>query len=131
MTMPAPHQPGARDLMIRMYDLMNRVEYDRIGEVIAADAIIEWPQSGERLRGPRPMQRVMEEYPGGRIEPAINAVDFPEREEEEFLLTPMFTIVRTESMGDTATSTCGLATPTARTGTSSRSPRPRTASSCT
>ncbi len=102
--MPSPHQPTAKDLTLRLWQILNDQAYDSLPEVLTPDSIIEWPQSRERIRGYRALQQIMQAYPGGAVEPAITKAQFAEGDEAEFLMTPMFTVVRTEAAGDHATS---------------------------
>jgi hypothetical protein len=48
-------------------------DYGRLEEVLHPEYVAEWPQSRERVRGARNMQRIMEEYPGGRIDYDVEA----------------------------------------------------------
>ena len=42
-----------------------RGDWDEVGEAMADDAIVDWPQSGERLVGRQACLTVYRNYPGG------------------------------------------------------------------
>jgi len=55
--------------------LMASNDFGSVGAVLAEDLVVEWPQSGERFRGPGAFVRVNEEYPtAGRWEFTVNRV---------------------------------------------------------
>jgi ketosteroid isomerase-like protein len=43
--------------------LMASNDFDSVAAVMAADVVVEWPQSRERIRGPSNVARVNAEYP--------------------------------------------------------------------
>jgi hypothetical protein len=54
-----------RATLDRNIDAMMRGDWDAIGEVMADDAIVDWPQSGERIVGRQACLTVYRNYPGG------------------------------------------------------------------
>jgi ketosteroid isomerase-like protein len=101
----AERQRSAKDLSLRVMEILNRGEFDRLDEVFDDDIVTEWPQSGERVRGLENTKAVLSARPGDRITPDPLTMEVIEGDEETFLLTPMFTMVRAEGHGDTATIT--------------------------
>lgn len=93
---------GPADLMLRMWELVNTGQLDKLDEVVAHDVELEWPQSQERVRGIENLRHILGEYPGGGIAPKVESTRLVKGEEGHYLLTPMFTMVRVQSAGDTA-----------------------------
>jgi ketosteroid isomerase-like protein len=90
-----------RALAERLMDILGREEYDRLGEVYAADVVVEFPQSGERFRGIENVRGQFENYPGSaaietRVADVIGGT--------AYALTPMYTVVAVEGSGDRGTS---------------------------
>jgi hypothetical protein len=54
-----------RATLQRTIDAMFRGDWDQVGEAIAEDAIVDYPQSGERLIGRQACLTVYRNYPGG------------------------------------------------------------------
>jgi hypothetical protein len=54
-----------RATLDRSIDAMMRGDGDAISEVMADDAIVDWPQSGERIVGRQACLTVYRNYPGG------------------------------------------------------------------
>lgn len=54
-----------RATLERVVDAMFRDDWDQLGERIAEDAIVDYPQSGERLVGRQACLAVYRNYPGG------------------------------------------------------------------
>jgi len=54
-----------RETLERMIEAMFRGDWDAVGESIADDAIVDWPQSGEQLVGRQSCLNVYRNYPGG------------------------------------------------------------------
>jgi len=90
-----------RALAERLVEILGREEYDRLGEVYAADVVVEFPQSGERFRGIENVRGQFENYPGsGAIETRVADVIGG----TAYALTPMYTVVAVEGSGDSGTS---------------------------
>jgi ketosteroid isomerase-like protein len=80
-------------------DIIQRRELDRLSEVFHADAVLYYPQSGERFRGQANIRAQFESYPD------MN----PETSESElqeviggttYVLTPSYTVVGVDGSGD-------------------------------
>lgn len=52
-----------RGVVERFWQLMASNDFQRTAEVLAADFVLEWPQSGERIRGAERFARMNQEYP--------------------------------------------------------------------
>ena len=94
--------PSTKDLALKMYETINKDELDRLDEVVSDDVVLEWPQSCERVRGLRHLKAILGNYPGGRLQPRYESARVVQGDEAQFVLTPMFTMVRVEGTGDTA-----------------------------
>ena len=55
--------PAAPCLARRFWELMSSNDFYAVAEVLAPDFVLEWPQSGERIRGAQSFARVNAEYP--------------------------------------------------------------------
>jgi ketosteroid isomerase-like protein len=51
------------DVVRRFWELMATNDFYSAGEVLAEDFVMEWPQSGERIRGAERFARMNSEYP--------------------------------------------------------------------
>ena len=54
-----------RATLERFVGAMIRGEWDAVGQVMADDAVVDWPQSGERMVGRQACLMVYRNYPGG------------------------------------------------------------------
>ncbi|HEX7296637.1 MAG TPA: nuclear transport factor 2 family protein [Pyrinomonadaceae bacterium] len=52
-----------RDVVKRFWSLMESNDFHSVGEVLSDDFVLEWPQSGERIRGRDNFGRMNQEYP--------------------------------------------------------------------
>ena len=95
-------KPSTKDLALKMYEAINKNELDLLDDIVADDVVLEWPQSCERVRGIRHLKAILGNYPGGRLEPHWESATVVQGDEGQFILTPMFTMVRVEGSGDTA-----------------------------
>lgn len=91
----------ARDLTLRMLELINRGDFGNLGEVYSEDAVTDWPQTGERVRGIANAEQIYRNYPGGQGAVATDEVRMF-GDDDSYVLTPMFTMVRSEGQGDHA-----------------------------
>ena len=55
------------DLVKRFWSLMQSNDFASVGEVLSDDFVLEWPQSGERIRGRENFGKMNEEYPAHGI----------------------------------------------------------------
>ena len=93
-------------LFEHVIDIMNRRDWDALGDVYHDDYVEEYPQSGEVIRGLANTRAVRESYPGGFVDQGIE--DRNPRvigSAPEWVRTPAFTVVRVAGTGDTATAT--------------------------
>ena len=51
------------DVVKRFWSLMESNDFKSVGEVLSDDFVLEWPQSGERIRGRENYSRMNQEYP--------------------------------------------------------------------
>ncbi len=84
----------------RMGELISAHHWDRLGEVFHDDAVIEYPQSGERFRGLANIRAQFENYPG--LEPGTSKLE-EVIGDETYALTPSYTVIRVEGSGDRGT----------------------------
>ena len=89
-----------RDLLARLYDAFNRRDYDEAMHMIHPDFIEEWPQSGERIHGPDNLRAILQNYPGGV---SLEATPAYHGREEEWAITPGYTVVRMSEADNTGT----------------------------
>ena len=81
-------------------DVVSKHEWDRLGDYLSEDVILEYPQSGERFRGLHNVRAQFENYP--RLGPGTTQV-------EEIIggttyaLTPTYTLVTVDGSGDRGT----------------------------
>jgi hypothetical protein len=55
----------ARAMIVRYWEAANTKDFDSVNDLFADDVLVEWPQSGERVRGKEACIKVFSEYPGG------------------------------------------------------------------
>ena len=81
-------------------EVLSRQDWDRLGDVLTDDAIIEYPQSGERFRGMANIRAQFKNYPGlgpgtTRLDTVIGGT--------MYALAPTYTVVGIEGSGDRGT----------------------------
>ena len=88
-----------RELIGRFYEELNRRDLDAATQLVHPDFSEQWPQSGERVVGPRNLRAIIENYPGGISfdTPAYHGRD------EEWAMAPNFTVVRITDSGNSGT----------------------------
>lgn len=91
-----------RTVFERVADLMNRRDWDAFPTVFHDDYVEEYPQSGEIVRGLANAVAIRKNYPGGTGGVDTESVRLP-GSEERWAMTSMFTVMRLESGGDSAT----------------------------
>ena len=87
-------------VMTSMDDIMTRAQWNRLGEVFHEDAVLEYPQSGERFSGLANIRAQFENYPnldpgGSKVAEVIG--------DEAYALTPSYTVIRVEGSGQRGT----------------------------
>lgn len=100
----ATKQRSAKDLTLRMLEVLNLRDWEGLGELFAENVVVDWPQSKERILGRKNIMEVFRQYPQGGVAPAPTSTLFVSGDEDRFLVTPMFTVVKAEGSGDSATS---------------------------
>lgn len=88
-----------RETVDRYFALLNARRWDEFSELFEPSMVLEWPQSGERIRGITNARSVLQNYPGlptGDIARVAGA-------EDKWVLTPMFSPLRISGTGDTYT----------------------------
>lgn len=83
-------------VMPRMADVISRHEWDRLSEVFHEDAVLEYPQSGERFRGLANIRAQFENYPN--MDPGTSELS-EVIGDEAYALTPSYTLIRVEGSG--------------------------------
>jgi hypothetical protein len=86
-----------RQLFQRFQEVIDQQLWDRLPELFQADAVIEYPQSGERFRGLANIRGQFENYPdlgpgSSELEDVIGGTTY--------VLTPSYTVVGVEGSGD-------------------------------
>ena len=65
----------AIELVEKFWALMRTNDFRSVGSVLADDFLLEWPQSGERIRGRENYAAMNEEYPAqGRWQFTVNRI---------------------------------------------------------
>lgn len=75
-------------------------DLDAQDELRHADYVSEYPQSGERIRGPQNARAILDNYPGG-VPPAANVL--VKGSEDQWVATPVGTLLRVIGTGDVYT----------------------------
>ncbi len=55
--------PPTEPIIRRFWDLMASNDFPSVAAVLAPEFTLDWPQSGERIRGPETFARMNAEYP--------------------------------------------------------------------
>ena len=88
-----------RETVDKFFTLLNARRWDEIAELIEPNFVMEYPQSGERIRGMENARSIGENFPGlptGDVKRVVGA-------EDKWVLTPMFSPLRITGTGDTYT----------------------------
>jgi hypothetical protein len=87
---------GGREFAELWVEILGSRRFDRLGEVLHPDCVIDYPQSGERFVGIANIRAVFENYPGdvGPQDPASLRVA---GDNERWAMAPNFTVIRTSS----------------------------------
>lgn len=81
-------------------EIMTRNDWDRLGEVFPEDAVVEYPQSGERFRGLANIRAQFENYPD--LDPGTSQLA-EVIGDDAYALTPTYTVIRVEGSGQRGT----------------------------
>lgn len=87
----------AREVFIGWADAIGRHDWDALAMYLQPDAVIEYPQSGERFIGAENIRAQFENYPGlepgnTRLEEVIGGTTYA--------LTPSYTVIAVEGSGN-------------------------------
>lgn len=95
-----------RAVLERMMQMITDGQYESLEDVLHADFVQEIPQSGERVVGIDNFRNILENLPGAGGGTRLTIAGDPhiEGEEERYVVTPTFTVVRIEGTGDELTS---------------------------
>jgi len=86
-----------RDAVDRFLAALATRDVATLSELIAPDAVEEYPQSGERLTGTTSWPR-LRNYPGGLPDAKLLAV--AGGEEDRWVMTPAYTVLKVEGSGN-------------------------------
>ena len=92
----APHE----SVMHTLAEVLRTLDWPRLGEVFHADAVLEYPQSGERFRGIANIRAQFENYPdleagSTELDEVIGGT--------AYALTPMYTVIAVDGSGSRGT----------------------------
>ncbi len=87
-----PRGVTPREFLIQFFDRMSRHDHDGLMALIHPDFVEDYPQSGERVMGAANLRAIIDNYPGG-LGGALEMPSYHGRD-EEWLITPAFTVVR-------------------------------------
>lgn len=93
-------QRSNRQVVERYVEAMVARDLDEQAEVCAPDLVVEYPQSGERIRGWANVRAAHENYPGGLPKDVSGKVH---GSEDRWVVGPSFNILRIEGTGDVYT----------------------------
>jgi hypothetical protein len=93
-----------RAALERMMEIVSSREYDALEEVLHPDFVQEIPQSGERVVGIKNFRKILENLPGEGPGLKITPDPYIAGDEEHYVMTPTFTVVKVEGIGDALTS---------------------------
>lgn len=88
-------------VMQTLAELLRSEEWERLVEVFHADAVLEYPQSGERFRGLANIRAQFENYPD--LDPEGSELEEVIGETTAYALTPSYTVIAVEGSGDRGT----------------------------
>ena len=89
-----------RQVVERYIEALVARDLDLQAEVCANDMVIEYPQSGERIRGWANVRAAHDNYPGGLPREVAGKVV---GSEDKWVVGPSFNVLRIEGTGDTYT----------------------------
>lgn len=93
-----PMAPASNEQFVRRYVEAVIAHDDTVLSVSRhPDWTVEWPQSGERVRGHANDRAIIENWPGGRPTGQVNRVIGAE---DRWVVTPSFTVQRVIGSGD-------------------------------
>jgi ketosteroid isomerase-like protein len=102
-----------RQVVDRYVQALVARDLDLQAEVCAPDMVVEYPQSGERIRGWANIRAVHESYPGGLPQDVHSKVI---GSEDRWVVGPSFNLLRVEGRVTSTRSSAPPGIPTARPG---------------
>ena len=81
-------------------EALDQQDWDRLADAFNADAVLEYPQSGERFRGLASIRAHFENYPD--LEPGTSQLE-EVIGDTTYALTPSYTVIRVEGSGNRGT----------------------------
>jgi hypothetical protein len=93
-------QKSSRQVVEHFVEGLITRDLDRQAEVCAPDMVVEYPQSGERIRGWNNIRAVAENYPDGLPQDLAGKVV---GSEDKWVVGPSFNVLRIEGSGDVYT----------------------------
>ena len=102
----SPEATGARNraALEHMWKAVTSGHLDELDGVLHPDFVQEIPQSGERIVGIGNFRRIVENLPGEGAGLVIADDPYVTGEQEHFVMTPTFNVVKVEGTGDQLTS---------------------------
>jgi ketosteroid isomerase-like protein len=98
--MDQPGEHGNREKLRKLYEVLKTGRVDELDEIMSPDVVTDYPQSGERLAGIENIKAMIANYPGGALQlnedEAVVVGD-----EEHYMITPTFNVVKVQGGGDT------------------------------
>lgn len=85
---------GVRELFERYVKAIAEQDFEALGQIVHPDVVVEYPQSGERLRGFASFRAQLENYPGGlpRGEAGVDSARIL-GDDERWVITPGYTVL--------------------------------------
>jgi hypothetical protein len=93
-----------RAVLERTMKIITDGDYDALEDVLHPDFVQEMPQSGERVVGIKNFRKILENLPGGGSTLTMANDPHIAGDEEHYVMTPTFTVVKIEGAGDELTS---------------------------
>ena len=94
-----------RALFERVSRAINDRNFAALSNLFTDDYLLDYPQSGERIRGLANFRATLENYPSGVPRDGIDKSTMRVESDERWVVTPMFTVVRVEGSGTVGTAT--------------------------
>ena len=91
-----------RRVMNGFSEMVSTHDWEHIGDFVHADAVWEYPQSGERFRGLENIRAQFANYPD--LEPGTTQLEEVIGEPAAYALTPSYTVIAVDGSGDRGTS---------------------------
>jgi ketosteroid isomerase-like protein len=97
-----PHSD--REALQVLYEVLRTGDVDALDGILAEDCVTDYPQSGERLVGRENLKAMIANYPGGTLQMSDKPTTII-GDEERYMLTPTFNVVKVQGGGDTLVAT--------------------------